>query len=634
MFGLFGRSDAPCETYDSDRLGMDKYAKALAHFIQNCQSPMTIGIQGEWGSGKTTLMRMVRDILEKRPQENKLSLYVYAFETWQYGAMGDDESLGLQLIGNLTNVIALKHQDSGAIIKCANVLAKMTGALIHSVSVSAANSMLDGLGDRLNEKLKSPESNRVVDLGELRKTFETLVDEVAKADKKNDKQSRFVIFVDDLDRIRPVQAVSLLEILKNFLDVEHCVFVVACDYEVVRMGVEKKLGIRDEKKALAFFHKIVQVPFNMPVASYEINAMLEDFLNEKLKEVKNEKADYTGKTLAANLAPLIVIATGSNPRAFKRFLNMLDLITCIERSDKSSNPTLWMTAEKCVGLLGLVALKTRWPSVAEYLEQRKTKKDLAASIEMLRKLASRTDSKGPEGEIPDPEFEIALDRYFVSESGQWMDHPEVEPLFAFILLFQSILDTSKDGKVTDSEVATLFDWAKLLSVAGLKSQPIEVLEDQGSVDEFQSAWKKKGPFHEFIASLTSFLWNRRKELPNMTIGRTRDRFLVVLRCPDGRWSILSFMVDNDGASVRLNAAPEAARGWKLGPVGKVGETFVQQSKRLGFKWVQHGATGWRLDLNERLPEEANRRDLEDLLLKTLKDMGSYVKNSAVGKGDA
>ncbi len=46
--------DQPIVDKDVDGLGMNNYADALASFIQSAQTPMTIALQGEWGSGKTS----------------------------------------------------------------------------------------------------------------------------------------------------------------------------------------------------------------------------------------------------------------------------------------------------------------------------------------------------------------------------------------------------------------------------------------------------------------------------------------------------------------------------------------------------------------------------------------------------
>ena len=51
--------DQPAKA-DEDRLNMKAYADALTEFIANAQSPLTIALQGEWGSGKTSLMNSLK----------------------------------------------------------------------------------------------------------------------------------------------------------------------------------------------------------------------------------------------------------------------------------------------------------------------------------------------------------------------------------------------------------------------------------------------------------------------------------------------------------------------------------------------------------------------------------------------
>jgi predicted KAP-like P-loop ATPase len=48
------------EARKSDTLNLLPYAEALRDFIRDCESPMTIGIQGDWGIGRTSLMNMLR----------------------------------------------------------------------------------------------------------------------------------------------------------------------------------------------------------------------------------------------------------------------------------------------------------------------------------------------------------------------------------------------------------------------------------------------------------------------------------------------------------------------------------------------------------------------------------------------
>lgn len=58
--------------------------------------------------------------------------------------------------------------------------------------------------------------------------------------------------MDDLDRINPSDAVEVLEALKNMFDMNHCIFILAIDYEVVVKGLEGKFGKKTEENEREF----------------------------------------------------------------------------------------------------------------------------------------------------------------------------------------------------------------------------------------------------------------------------------------------------------------------------------------------------------------------------------------------
>ena len=72
---------------------------------------------------------------------------------------------------------------------------------------------------------------------QFKEEFERLIKEILEQEKYRDYQTKVVFFIDDIDRVRPEKALELLESLKNFLDVEGCVFILAIDYEVVQIGM-------------------------------------------------------------------------------------------------------------------------------------------------------------------------------------------------------------------------------------------------------------------------------------------------------------------------------------------------------------------------------------------------------------
>ena len=112
---------------------------------------------------------------------------------------------------------------------------------------------------------------------------------------------QLIVYIDDLDRINPPDAVAILELLKNVFDLPQCIFVLAIDYDVVVKGLRSKYNEQssdNEYKYRAFFDKIIQLPFQIPTGQYsigdyvsqlmeEINFFSEDDLNKKdLREIE------------------------------------------------------------------------------------------------------------------------------------------------------------------------------------------------------------------------------------------------------------------------------------------------------------------------------------------------------------
>lgn len=276
---------------------------------------MTISIQGSWGSGKTSIMKMVEHEIEN-------DVIPVFFNTWQFSQFELGNSLAFSMIKVLLN----KLQDDDSFIKhftsvCSNAL---TSAL-KSVSIYNINLDLKKCTE------KTVDDNYAEQIENLHQHFQEVVDRACEREHKD----RVVIFVDDLDRLVPSKAVELLEVLKLFLDCKQCVFVLAIDYEVVIRGAIKKYGFasynsekidekernREYEKGKSFFDKIIQVPFKVPVAVYDIKNYLKDGFNKiNLKIDDNDLQDYID---------LCASSIGSNPRSLKRLLNAFLLLTFI-----------------------------------------------------------------------------------------------------------------------------------------------------------------------------------------------------------------------------------------------------------------------------------------------------------------
>lgn len=318
-----GSTDLPAL---SDEFGIDKYCNSMVQFIENCNTPMTISVQGTWGTGKTSFMKMV----EARLKNCKF----IEFNTWQFSQFEMDGDLSINLVKSLIDDMGLKDEQKKGINIAINA-AKFTSSIVFEKLTGIGN--LGGAAGEIVEKIGDAFSNQEVNpisaIKDIKKRFEKCVEDCKEANKVD----RIVIFIDDLDRLEPRKAVELLEVLKNFLDCKSCVFVLAIDYDVVCRGVAAKYGTLDgnsaldRKKGKDFFDKIIQVPFKMPVAQYDTKNYLKSCLTGIVyngKPLFKESDDFTSYYY------FVEESIGTNPRTIKRLINSYQLLSLVVQFNK------------------------------------------------------------------------------------------------------------------------------------------------------------------------------------------------------------------------------------------------------------------------------------------------------------
>jgi hypothetical protein len=295
---------------DDDVFGIGKYTLGLTSFITKCKTPMTIAIQGDWGSGKSSVMQMVIKELDTS------KIHYTVVNTWQFSQFSSESNLPVALMQAIVDGIKGSGEDPDIFDKFKKNIAKigvgvakgLTSFLLEGrIGFGTAGTAAEGVGSVFDGFL---EQNKLIQ--ELRNRFR---DCVYKAIKDN-KVSRIAIFIDDLDRLEPERAVELLEVLKTFLDCKGCVFILAIDYNVVVGGIAKKYGedTVDKEKGKSFFDKIIQVPFKMPDAMYDISNFVMKTLKDITKEEWNNDEYLSYKSL-------IEKSIGHNPRSMKRLFN-------------------------------------------------------------------------------------------------------------------------------------------------------------------------------------------------------------------------------------------------------------------------------------------------------------------------
>jgi len=351
--------DIPIKKTENDLLNINKYADALIQFIYESETPFTISLQGEWGSGKTSLMNMISDELCDEEKENHFeSIWV---NTWEFFINNNDEESLERVIEEITNkILKIAKEKTNTkeyeINEFKNSILKLTKSGLN-IAMSAI-----GADDLARTDTMNAFSNKLTIISHLRNSLEKLVNELVEKDNQVSNKG-FIIFIDDLDRIDPEIAVRLLEIFKNIFDIEKCIFVLAIDYDVIVKGLSRKYGdysINNDKFYRAYFDKLIQLPFAMPVSNYKID----NILLESLTTI----GYFSDKDLENNvsfnyLLNVIESSIGKNPRRIKRLINSVKLTQIMDKI----NSNVLVDADMKILNIMFICVQLAYPSLYNLL---------------------------------------------------------------------------------------------------------------------------------------------------------------------------------------------------------------------------------------------------------------------------
>jgi len=341
----------------ADTLNLIPYAEALRDFIHECETPVSIGIQGEWGIGRTSLMNMLRgdgNGLQSGLLDARLCRSI-SLDSWPYAQFGQDDNMAVACLFALTSQL-------GQVLE--TVPGIDTAEL--KLRLESANHKLQSVMQEIRESRQGRGAKKsdsaYIDISGQMLHFRTDFARLVSLWASGGNGRRLVVFIDDLDRIRPVLALELLEAFKNFIDVPGCVFVMTLDYEVVQRGMVEKLG-RDLQRASgkAFFDKLIQLPFIVPTTSYQLDEYIIDLLNKAgLPCVEEAGGSDGGRGFFLDITRFTV---GRNPREIKRVVNYMTLLERIHRYNAGRETT----ASECKILFALVSMQVAWPEMFQFL---------------------------------------------------------------------------------------------------------------------------------------------------------------------------------------------------------------------------------------------------------------------------
>lgn len=339
-------------SYSRAKFNFPQNADALAKAILASPPRLTVAVFGAWGTGKTTLLELVKERLSAREPR----LVVVPFEPWRH-------QQGPHVALSMTEAIQHALRSRRISKPARRRLGSLARAIAAGTTVKAG---IWGTGVELNFKsMFGSREHRRSDYFEWKGILKEALDQLPL--------KRVVILIDDLDRCLPGKAVEALEAMKVFFDVEGVVFVLALDKEVMFKAVEahypKEYGISGKD----YMKKLIQVEFELPSLQYNDLEAYIDTLKEQTRSIDGGMA----KALKATIH--LVSSVRSNPREVKRFINSALIVR-----GASSETAAGISADVFVAFMGM---KWSWPQLVERL---------AADNKLLGILHEYVDAQAPD----------------------------------------------------------------------------------------------------------------------------------------------------------------------------------------------------------------------------------------------
>ncbi len=261
-------SDVPVEDLDrdKDRLGFGETARQLADvFLRNNLSRgLVVGIEGVWGSGKSSLANLALRTLEKEREQHKLR--IVRFSPW---IVGNREQLLGQLFIELDSALYellptdLREQIHTALKRYAQGAALIAPPLKFAGDVGVP--MAGWIGRIFDSVAKSTDQFCSPSLSKLHAELRH---------KLAGHNGKIIVFIDDLDRLEPQETVEILRLIRAVADFPNVAYLLAYDPFVLARGLESALGVKDGN---TYIEKIVQASFPVPKPmAFDLRSWLAD----------------------------------------------------------------------------------------------------------------------------------------------------------------------------------------------------------------------------------------------------------------------------------------------------------------------------------------------------------------------
>jgi predicted KAP-like P-loop ATPase len=293
-------TDHALQDSENDEFGHNDYAILLEKLVKEQPTPFNIGIFGKWGVGKSTIVNLLKEKLKNDIKKGRIKFL--ELKVWKYDEnslrrkfiVKIAEDLGLP-IDNIYHDIYYDREYENALLNFRDVLSTILNrksvalwALAISILlwvvfriiniIEIGNPVLNEISNKIEEFLiipvflsvigwvvkiiKDAKVKLQISKYDSEEQFENKFIDLVKKD-----QSKKIIFIDDLDRCSKEKVVKTIETIKTFLDVESCIFIIACDDEIIKKAINKTHELYSDNgksEGAEYLEKFFQYTFRVP----------------------------------------------------------------------------------------------------------------------------------------------------------------------------------------------------------------------------------------------------------------------------------------------------------------------------------------------------------------------------------
>ena len=389
-----------------------KLARSMVEGIKLSSPPFRFALFGPWGSGKTTILRLVRSELEDTAEEDTNTFFQTLWmNAWEYESSSNlFHSLMLLLVSQMPDGMRYSRRGSNVVGKV------LEAARWHGRRFITKGEQLEQ--ELLARDNKTDEGASLYDVESVQSDFERFVDMLlVGAGKKRDRC--LVVFIDDLDKCLPLHGLALLESIKLFFAGQtKVVFVCSVESEILAQFVRWKYDYPDPQFADSYLEKVFEFSYDVPTIS---TSQLSRLVDEIFKRSGLADRPISAGQLKMEVAvvkdvlsrPGLTLSPRQIKRTFNRFLWFVchepDIDEAAARSDEALNAWLtwllttdyWRDLREYVSVYRELAFRELWnrvighplfPHSSDAAKQALTQmRDSRALIEFLRASISQPE---------------------------------------------------------------------------------------------------------------------------------------------------------------------------------------------------------------------------------------------------